>query len=720
MHPPVHDLAAKPSHSVIYQAGFPAQYLLVYQDLPCTEADFLRAAAELCKDCAKDHTLCATRPQVQVGLSSLVAVPPWVRHIDYTVYVLDFSFWRGPVYAVLDWKFVTFSDLAAAAKLHVNEPWQVFHPDFDDPLCPDHRIPAAPGDVFVFCPEGCRPTRGVMLGEMLVEVAAWDPCPPNVPREKIGHSWLALRSHVTRTPSYAGTCLQELQNIASEALHSAVEELDFEFPAEDSPLQALVHQGSAIRGVLAAEPKSTSGHRHGAFVFVDSRLIGIQPSHRFCSPGWIGLTQLLDFLRVVKIPSGYRVVPTGVQVQQDSVLVYDRCTIVLRFEECSGAISSGHFQDARIGSRGPDTGAHEDGEYPNHSNGPNRYGRDTPPPPDPEDLLGAAPRDEERIVPDEAVTVDFKVFAPRFQHESYQISVNVPCDLDHALRELSQQRSSGFSEHFDELIPAFPQPDVAFASVLAVPSWLDQHSCVLVDAREHDGRLFAIVINGRINRASLFLHLKIDDDPSLQLFCGRARIENNDWRSFLSGETIAVKCGGRLPTPPVSLADMLLDRHDWITPSPDFPGPHFPAFCVLSDGGHKVILVDVDAVRSFEDFKKVSADAFQHRSGHVNVCSSIPRSMISQLRDKIVRPCLLQLSMCVDSRFHHVDCNFFAQSPSWTDDYFSRILLGSLLRKGSLILMSSLNRSKMVRRKDIVLMSKEPTPSSKRAAHSCV
>ena len=275
-----------PKHCVVYQAGYPCQYLAVNVKIPCTLQDFVKEASDLRRDSAKNHHLVPTRSQIRTGLASLIAVPAWIEHTEQTVYILDFSFWHGPVYAVISWKFVNLSSLADAARLHAQGSWEVTHNSLAEPLRQDQHVIAEPGDVFVFHAEGAQPASGARLEDTLADVAAWDPCPSVVPRERSSNNWLALRSHVTRTPLYAGTSIEELKAIAAEAFHSEAHELDFEFPHTDSPLGELVYRGLSVRGLLAAEPRSLSGKRLGIFVFLDGRLIGRQPSFRFCSD-WV-------------------------------------------------------------------------------------------------------------------------------------------------------------------------------------------------------------------------------------------------------------------------------------------------------------------------------------------------------------------------------------------------------------------------------------------------
>ena len=163
-----------PKHCVIFQAGFPAQHLLVYERLPCPEQAFIRGAAELQTSSMDDHTLHPTEPQITPGLATLVAVPNWMHNTDQTVYVLDFSFWDGPVFAVADWRFVTVNSLAAAARRFCPVPWQVRIGRHDVPFPVDGHIFAVPGDVFRFTPQGHPTSPRPSLQHMLDDASAWN------------------------------------------------------------------------------------------------------------------------------------------------------------------------------------------------------------------------------------------------------------------------------------------------------------------------------------------------------------------------------------------------------------------------------------------------------------------------------------------------------------------------------------------------------------------
>ena len=129
-----------------------------------------------------------------------------------------------------------------------------------------------------------------------------------------------------------------------------------------------------------------------------------------------------------------------------------------------------------------------------------------------------------------------------------------------------------------------------------------------------------------LNRSSLLSQLCIEDCQGLRVYSQGAVLNDTLWYTFQTGETIFFKLRDEPLAPPVHLDDMLLDGYDWGDQCPDYTGPHFPAFRVLSDGGQHMILVDVESVRSFADFKRVVVNQLQLRSANPEICSSQPVS----------------------------------------------------------------------------------------------
>ena len=412
------------------------------------------------------------------------------------------------------------------------------------------------------------------------------------------------------------------KRVAATSCHSDVDELDFGFILEASPLQNLVYQGYDIRGVIAAEPCSASGRRLGSFVFVDPRLLGLEPSFRFCPAGWVDLAFFTAFLDL-KIPSGYELTASGVPVQDGRVQISDCCTLQLRYTPCRpvACAATSHNPRGNLADFGLSPGtptpnaAHSEDQPP-------RRGNTTPTTPDPEVVLGVAtpPAPANR-----ATQCSFLIFSVDFQPETITVDLMIPCPLEEAMQRIADARSSDIAMHFDTLLPACPQPDTSFGTILALPDWFQQDAIVLVDVRSSDGRMFATVFKGRLNRASILMHLQLTDRPELLIFAGGAALDSDSWFSFQSGETVLVLQQGFDPVPHPQLDDMLQQVHDWDDSLPVLGGPHFPLFLVMSDGGQHQVPVDVEQVRSFADFQQHTIRLLRYTSEQPVICSSVPR-----------------------------------------------------------------------------------------------
>ena len=87
-------------------------------------------------------------PQIAPGLATLVWSPTWTEATDKTTVVYDFSAWGEPVFAVIEWEFVTYFTLKRAAEEYTDSEWTVFPPRSQAPMSKDDVFHARPGDTF--------------------------------------------------------------------------------------------------------------------------------------------------------------------------------------------------------------------------------------------------------------------------------------------------------------------------------------------------------------------------------------------------------------------------------------------------------------------------------------------------------------------------------------------------------------------------------------------
>ena len=270
-------VAPVPKHCIAFKAGYPAHHFLAYVNLPCPRLEIIEEVELMCST-LQDHSYAVpTSPQLADGAGTFVVVPNWTDSASKTVFVLDFSYWGGPVFALLDWCFTTRASLAPYARLHTPEPWDVFCAQASVPLTGDQHVQARPGDVFRFLPEGAVPTCLSEFDAVLCRPGVWQDPPRDKLREAPSSRWYAMRSHVTRMPHYAGGSREELQQVAANAFDTEQESLAFAYPKANSPLHEIVHNGYCTRGALAATASISAGQRLNKLVFVDPRPLGIPP-----------------------------------------------------------------------------------------------------------------------------------------------------------------------------------------------------------------------------------------------------------------------------------------------------------------------------------------------------------------------------------------------------------------------------------------------------------
>ena len=474
------DVTEMPKHCFLFQAGHSVRHFLAHLRAPFTKSAIVQEALDYYPEFRDHWVLHETLPQVAEGAASLVAVPSWTQATDQTVFLLDFSACNGPVFAWLDWSYVNRTSLASIARVYADTPWEVFYGNRDVPLGPDEAVTASPGHVFRFQPSGIMQLSRPLFSNMLQDMSLWLDAPPAVPRERLACDWCVMMSHVTRVISYAGYSRSEVQAQAAVALSAELNDLILGYPKPHSPLHDLVFRGTLMRGVFAAVPKSASGARVGIFAFVDPRAIGLNPTFLHVAEGDLHISQVLGIIGF-QVPTGFQLQVSGVPFSDQIAQVSDECTLELSVVpvacvvpaplQLSASSGPGHRDLASAGAERNE--AH--GAHTATRTWPRAFRRDDPPSPDPEAHLNLDIRDsdeEDNDVDREAfIDASFLIFAPRFQPELVRLVLQAPCDVDTALRALSETRNSATDMFFDCLLPAVPQPDTAFGSVLAVPPW---------------------------------------------------------------------------------------------------------------------------------------------------------------------------------------------------------------------------------------------------------
>ena len=614
---------------VILIPGFPSAQGVIQGPAFRDSLTLFRAAEQLYHQPNFPAQLHWAFPQPSRDYLTFVASPPWLAEVDKVTYVIDCSGCQGPIFSVIGWFKVGLWDLRqATVGLNLGE-WEGFAPQSAEALLPGQEVKVCNGDVFRLLPVSCLPPHTPSLGDWLADPYLWQVCSHPVQLEQPCNKWMALQSHVSCTPEYAGQDTLELRDIVARSFENSRAELQFGQPLPNSSLQHLVHRGQLLRGMIAAAP-STHEHSHvsntGIFVFLDFRHLGIPPAFLFRSSGWISLPDLLRSIGFA-VPIEYSAKVSGVPFCDDRFQVSANCTVVI-YLEADGCSSNRPVQastpqtttGAACGRLAPQAGEAHGPAAAAITTGPTRFLRDDAEAPDTHELLGLHEPAER-----EFMQAGFLVLSPRYIPEVIQLALRVPCDSDTALHEIQDSRQAASTTSCDCMLPACPQPDTSFGAILAFPEWLRDLHCVLVDARAVDQRLFAVTLPPSINRSSVLLHVGVVDTPGLKVYFKDRLLQPEGMYDTEHGMTVFILPFGRAFPPRATFAQLLESHRNWVMPCPLFTGPHEAAFCVLSDGGQQVIAVNMEDIHSPQDFKQIAAERLQYSLERTTSCPSVPR-----------------------------------------------------------------------------------------------
>ncbi|CAE7848430.1 unnamed protein product [Symbiodinium sp. KB8] len=252
-----------------------------------------------------------------------------------------------------------------------------------------------------------------------------------------------------------------------------------------------------------------------------------------------------------------------------------------------------------------------------------RFDRELPVP-DPHLVLNLI---EDEVTVFDAISYDagFIVLIPDFVAERVQVRLSTTCTVEEALSDVAETRDTLAAVHFEQLVPVFPQPDPSFACVLALPMWGLHSRIGVFDTRAVDGRLFALALTERLNRASILLHAGLPVVDTFQVFIGDEPTDVHRWFPLHQGVLITILPSDFAFHHGGSLEARLSRDTGWAIPCPSFGGIEGPKFSILSDGLGAVLRVDLDVVTSSAFFKAEAARLFRFDSEKVTVCPSVPR-----------------------------------------------------------------------------------------------
>ena len=233
------------------------------------------------------------------------------------------------------------------------------------------------------------------------------------------------------------------------------------------------------------------------------------------------------------------------------------------------------------------------------------------------------------------------VFAPEYLAELYELHVEFPQTLAAFIDQVAGRRCTGDCRRFPVVVPVFPQPDERFATFVAVPAWPATCLTVLVDARQVDGRLFAVGMPAKVDFASV---LAIADFPAtveVQLYFRDMPwpVEHHTHLHVTTGDLFTIRPAHSEGPASVSLQVMLQSSDGWDV---DDPFAYEPSrrLCIVTEV--ESFLHEVNLPRSTNLGEDLAAATGIARR-NLLICPTLPHIWDHMDRGRMVRQVLLAL-----------------------------------------------------------------------------
>ena len=216
----------------------------------------------------------------------------------------------------------------------------------------------------------------------------------------------------------------------------------------------------------------------------------------------------------------------------------------------------------------------------------------------------------------------FQVLVPDVAPEVVQFEVRLPITAQDALELVTAARDEHYSSRYPDLCPVFPQPDSAFAVLLARPAWAVTVRLACVDARAIDGRLYCMVVPERLRRESLLLWAKVPDSDDLLVAVADQLVPRQGFAHISHGDTIVLFPRGQPRQPVRTLTSMLQAAVGWQVPPEIYTGIPGVHFLVLNDG---VPLLHTIAHLHLDDLKRSLLQVLGFRAERTRLQAAHPR-----------------------------------------------------------------------------------------------
>ena len=181
------------------------------------------------------------------------------------------------------------------------------------------------------------------------------------------------------------------------------------------------------------------------------------------------------------------------------------------------------------------------------------------------------------------------LLTPDYCHEAIEMDILVPQPLQELIDLIEVCRDEHRRQLFPRLIPVFPQPDICWGTLLALPAWVDRTIVVCLNTYALQGSLFAVTAPPVADRYRLLLLAGLPLSAPVNLYRPGSHIPLQDGEELQlhTGDCITFCAPSSHPEPAFTLADMARTHLPWAR-GPPFPAPEVEnRYYVVSDQGHR-------------------------------------------------------------------------------------------------------------------------------------
>ncbi|OLP99497.1 hypothetical protein AK812_SmicGene17930 [Symbiodinium microadriaticum] len=196
---------------------------------------------------------------------------------------------------------------------------------------------------------------------------------------------------------------------------------------------------------------------------------------------------------------------------------------------------------------------------------------------------------------DDACRPTFCVLSPDVVPEIVQLTIDFPCTVDNALRELADAIDASRYRFFPRLLEVRPQPSQFWALAVALPPWTRMEPVVVFNLTRLDGRCFAAPLVSPFRSCHVLAAVGFAEDSDVDIFAFmRFRpMDPEQECEVIEGGTITIRRSGSAHTVQGHSLDVMLRSSIGWEPEPDIPQPPSARrVCVVQENAFGFTTID--------------------------------------------------------------------------------------------------------------------------------